>query len=72
MRAALRVIAIGGRGVLVSRYFGNRFFRANLSPANEVPPITTVTYSARATIAVLVLCNDAGAIVSGVDIALKP
>ncbi|HEY7680494.1 MAG TPA: CHRD domain-containing protein, partial [Terriglobia bacterium] len=42
------------------------FFRANLSPANEVPPITTVTYSGRATIAFHLRRNDAGAIVSGV------
>ena len=75
MKAALRVIAmLLFFGVSLSAdTLETVFFRANLSPANEVPPITTVTYSGRATIAFHLRRSDAGAIVSGVvDIALKP
>ena len=42
------------------------FFRADLSTANEVPPVTGVDASGRALIALHVQRNDAGAVVSGV------
>ena len=42
------------------------FFRADLSPANQVPPVTGVSASGRATIAAHVRRNDAGEVVSGV------
>jgi uncharacterized protein (TIGR03437 family) len=42
------------------------FLRADLSPANQVPPVTGVTASGRATIYLHVRRNDAGDVVSGV------
>lgn len=42
------------------------FFRADLSTANQVPPVTGVSASGRATIAAHVRRNDAGEVVSGV------
>jgi uncharacterized protein (TIGR03437 family) len=42
-----------------------RYFRGNLSPANETPPVTTEAGSAQATITAVVTRNDAGAIISG-------
>jgi hypothetical protein len=41
------------------------FFRADLSPSNEVPAITGVNVSARVIIAAHIVRNDAGAVVSG-------
>ena len=42
------------------------YFRSNLSPANEVPPVTGVTASGKATVAFHLRRDDAGTIVSGI------
>ncbi len=45
--------------------FETRYLRANMSPANENPPVTTEAGSAQATLTVVARRNDAGAIISG-------
>jgi uncharacterized protein (TIGR03437 family) len=45
--------------------FETRYFRGNLSPANETPPVTTEAGSAQATITAVARRNDVGAIISG-------